>query len=183
MCSDFPNLSFHRYLGDDGIHPELLLNPFSSDPDARIYTMFDSVHIFKNIYFNLINKKELLCPPLTASGMPLQVHFSHLEQVHKLEYGAPAKMAHRLTDRVLHPSSVERVNVQLAVAATHESTIPALKFFGQRKELTAFNSTAEFLQIVRTWFNIANVKSPFTYNKQNAPILKPISVESMEGLA
>lgn len=51
----------------------------------------------------------------SISYICLHVHFSHLEQEYKMVYGAHAKMTYRLSDRVLHPSSVERVNVQLEV--------------------------------------------------------------------
>ena len=125
------NQSFHNSLGDDGKHPEWILNPYSTD-SARIYTMYDTVHLFKNFYYNLLNKKTLACPPMPGTETPLHADSKHLEQVHLMELGGEVKMAHRLTDRVLHPTSVERVNVRLAMAATHESTVAALRFYSQR---------------------------------------------------
>ena len=53
------NQGFHNSLGEDGRHPEFIINPFN--PDARVYTMYDSVHLYKNFFFNLLNKKTLLC--------------------------------------------------------------------------------------------------------------------------
>ena len=116
----------------------MVLNPYSEGTDDRIYTMYDTVHLFKNVYFNLLNKKNLLCPPFPGSESPMNVMFSHLIQLFNMEYGAEAKMAYKLTDKVLHPSNIERVNVQLAISATHETTTAALDYFGQKEEYSAF---------------------------------------------
>jgi hypothetical protein len=175
------NQSFHNALGHDGLHPEYIMNPYSSDVNARVYTMYDTVHLFKNIYFNLLNKKTLLCPSFSYSGTPLRVQFNHLLQLYNMEYGREAKMAYRLTDKVLHPSSVERANVQLAVAATHETTIAALDYYGQKEEYSAFKETAEFLRLVRKWFDIVNVKCSFVHIRMNDTTRKPVTKEWKEG--
>ena len=47
------NQSFHNSLGTEGVYPEFILNPFSPSKNARVYTMYDTVHLFKNIYFNI----------------------------------------------------------------------------------------------------------------------------------
>ena len=39
----------HHWLGQDGDHPEFVLNPYSEGTDDRIYTMYDTVHLFKNV--------------------------------------------------------------------------------------------------------------------------------------
>ena len=44
------NQSFHRALGKDESHPEFITNPLSLQNDDRIYTMYDSVHFFNNMY-------------------------------------------------------------------------------------------------------------------------------------
>ena len=177
------NQSFHRALSEDGSHPEYILNPWGLHSDDRIYTMYDSVHLFKNMYFNLLNKRTLHCPALDEAGTPLDVNISHLEKIHAMEYSSQAKMAYRLTDKVLHPTSIERVNVQLAIAATHETTIAALRFYGQQEQYSAFNQTAEFLHYVRTWFDIVNVKSPWKRVRRNNGMLQPISNTNQESLA
>ena len=176
------NQSLHRALVEDGKHPEYILNPWSARDDNSIYTMYDSVHLFKNIYFNLLNKRTLRCPPVSEDGTPLDVNISHLEKVYSLECYSQAKMAYRLTDKVLHPTSIERVNVQLAIAATHESTIAALRFYGQQEMYKTFNQTAEFLQDVRKWFDIVNVKSPWKHVGRNDKMLQPITAANQEGL-
>lgn len=85
-----------------------------------------------------------------------------------MERVSPTKLAHKLTDKVLHPSNLERVNVKLTAAATHESTSAALRHFARLQPcLSDFNDTAEFLELMRRWFNICNVKSPNMANRLN----------------
>ena len=112
----------------------------------------------------------------------LKAEFKHLEQLHMMELGGEAKMAHRLTDRVLHPTSVERVNVGLAMAATHESTVTALRYFGQRDEHRAFRGTADFLELLRRWFSVVNVMTAYTHIRLREPIRTPPSNEERDGL-
>ena len=138
------NQSFHNSLGTEGVHPEIIVNPFSSSKNARVYKMYDTVHLFKNIYFNLLNKKSLLCPSFQESGLSLHVHHIHLVQLYNIEYGNEAKMAYKLTDRVLHPSIIERRNVQLAISAMHETTIAALEYYGGKMNTKLLKTLLSF---------------------------------------
>ena len=164
------NQSWHNNLGPDGQHPEYIVNPYSAQEDQRIYTMYDSVHAFKNVYYGLMRAKTMTLPPFPGleDPRPLKVSFSHLIRVHNMERGDPAKLAYKLTDRVLHPSVLERVNVGLAAAATDQSTSAALRYFAVNKPGCAeFEDTAIFLELVRRWFNSCNVKSPLMWIRLN----------------
>ena len=173
------NQGFHNSLGEDGRHPEFIINPYK--PDARVYTMYDSVHLYKNFFFNLLNKKALSCQ-LPSTGTVVHAQFKHLQQLYKMEMGQDIKMAYRLTDRVIYPTSVERVNVQLAVAATHESTVAALRFYSQKEEHRDFGHTADFLEMLRKWFSIVNVKTAYTHVRLHDSIRAPPSSEERCGL-
>ncbi|KAF0314767.1 Transposable element P transposase [Amphibalanus amphitrite] len=157
------NQSWHNSLGADGCHPEYILNPYS-EQEERVYTLYDTVHIFKNIYYGLIRSKALTVPsfPDSENSRKLKVSFGHLTRLRNMELGHPGKLAYKLTDKVINPSALERVNVSLAAAATHESTSAALRHFAQHQPGCAeFADTAEFLELVRRWFNACNVKSQF----------------------
>ena len=95
---------------------------------------------------------------------------------------APPPAGRGLTDRVLNPTSIERVNVQLAVAATHESTVAALRFYSQRDEYRDFGQTANLLEMLRKWFSIVNVKTAYTHVRLHDPIRAPPSREERCGL-
>jgi hypothetical protein len=75
--------------------------------------------------------------------------------------GRPVKYAHKLTERVLHPKSIEKTNVDLAGRFFHESTVHALQHFaeneGRGKE---WAETATFCQLVLCFWNTVNVKNP-----------------------
>ena len=73
-------------------------------------------------------------------------------------------MAFKLTDTVLSPSSLEKINVKLADSCFHESTINALAYYSSHG-YAKFKETAEVLQIIRDWFNTVNVKSAFSGQK------------------
>ena len=164
------NRAWHKSLGTDGAHPEYILNPYS-EQEQKIFTMYDTVHVFKNTYYSLMRHKSLSLPPFPDSEdqqRMLEVRFEHLKMIHDSELGQPAKLAFKLTDKVLNPSVLERVNVQLAAAATDESTCAALRFHAEhRPGCEGFSDTATFLELIRRWFNICNVKSPYASHRLN----------------
>ena len=163
------NQAWHKSLGTGGRHPEYVLNPYS-EKEEKIFTMYDTVHIFKNLYYGLMRSRSLSLPPFPGSEdqRVLEVNFDHLKMIHDEEHGQPAKLAYKLTDKVLNPSVLERVNVKLAAAATDESTCAALRFFSEhRPGCERFSDTATFLELIRRWFNICNVKSPHAAQRLN----------------
>ncbi|XP_043208122.1 uncharacterized protein LOC122373815 [Amphibalanus amphitrite] len=71
------NQAWHRSLGTDGHHPEYLINPYSDD--EKIFTLYDTVHVFKNLYYGMMRNKSLRLPPLPGSEdqRDLEVSFDH----------------------------------------------------------------------------------------------------------
>ena len=69
-------------------------------------------------------------------------------------------MAHKLSEKVINPFSIEKTIVRLADACFHESTIKALEYFRDHG-YPHFSPTAEILQVIRNWWNIMNVKSRY----------------------
>ena len=110
----------------------------------------------------------LLPFPGLQDSRPLKVNFGHLIRLHNMERGDPVKLTYKLTDKVLQPSALERVNVGLAAAATQSSALAALRYFAANKPGCAeFEDTAVFLELVRRWFNSCNVKSPLMSIRMN----------------
>ena len=83
--------------------------------------------------------------------------FGHLKELYMLEKGKHQKLAYKLTEKVLHPKSIEKSNVKLADAAFHESTINALNYYASRG-YPHFKESATFINIIRDWFSTINVK-------------------------
>ena len=61
---------------------------------------------------------------------------------------------------MLNPTSIEKSSVALANSCFHESTIFALRYYSSHG-YPYFKETADFLQIIRDWFNVVNCKSKF----------------------
>ena len=120
--------------------------------DGKIFLIFDPIHIIKNIYNNLVNRRVFKVPGMTPIlNSPLTASFADIEKVYNLECQKPLRIAHRLTEIVLKPNSIEKVNVELALTVLHESTVIGLKEYG-------FHETAATDLFLKLW-NILNVST------------------------
>ena len=82
----------------------------------------------------------------------ITARFDEIVTVYNHECQKPLKIAHRLTETVLQPKTIEKVNVKSALSIFHESTLSALKHFG-------FNGTTEFVELFLKFWSIINVSS------------------------
>ena len=87
-------------------------------------------------------------PPLVPDAVT--AHFDDIVAVYNNESQKPLKIAHRLTETVLRPKAIEKVNVKLALSVFHESTVNALIYFG-------YNNTASFVELFLKFWSIINV--------------------------
>lgn len=165
-------------------HEDLQLEQNYQGHDERIYVINDTVHLWKNAFYQLLNNKKMIAPPFPGSESEKDIHINidHLVSIHNKELGMKAKMAHRLTDKVLNPTIIERTKVQLEGAATHESTTTALLYYADSCNMSAYKETAAFLQLVRKWFTICNVKNNYHHCQSNDPNKKPITNNNQESL-
>ncbi len=135
-----------------------------SQPTLPVHLIFDAVHVFKNIYCNFLNRKYFKCPAFEEGEEDIVADINHLHDLYKLELGKPAKKAFRLTDKVLNPQPIERTKVSLADAFFHETTIAALEWYAEFGNKPEWEKTAQFLKLIRKWWNIVNVRT--LYNGQ-----------------
>jgi hypothetical protein len=77
-----------------------------------------------------------------------------------MELGRPVKYAHKLTERVLNPKSIEKTNVDLSCRFFHESTVHALQYYAESEGLKHYAETATFFRLVLRFWNTVNVKNP-----------------------
>ena len=165
------NRKFYISLLGEGEKKIDIPHPYKND-GSRIFLLYDYVHIFKCIYNNLINKRRLFCPKW--NGLTVAPDMAHIEQLYKIELGRPAKYAHKLNDKVLHPHPIEKTNVMLADSLFHESTIEGLVYYSKHGH-PEFENTANYLRIIRTWFNVCNVKNRYNGQRTRDPVRKPIT--------
>lgn len=130
------------------------VNPY--DAETPIHLIFDPTHLFKNLYTNLLNKGEFNCPPF--EGQNVTPCFNHVKELYELELTKPVKISHKLIQKVLTPRPIERTNVMLADRFFHESTIAGLEFYSGRGH-PEWQGTANFLKLVRKWWDIMIVKT------------------------
>ncbi len=79
----------------------------------RIFLIFDPVHNFKNIYNSFEKRGTLLYPDFYGSGQVFEASFDHVRELYNLELGKPAKIAHKLTEKVLKHRESECVSCRL----------------------------------------------------------------------
>ena len=112
--------------------------------------IFNPTRIIKNIYNNLVNRRVFEMPSMTPIlDSPLTASFEDIEKVYNLECQKPLRISHCLTKTVLKPNSIEKVNVKLALAVFHESTVTGLKDIG-------FYETASAIDLFLKLWNILN---------------------------
>ena len=104
------------------------MNPVHTTNAQFINAVFNEVneeHIFKNMYYSPLNRKILKfknfpwhskwSTPVTCTGNDTlhTVKFDHLKKSLNKEFGLPAKMGYKLSDKVVNPSNIERQTVSL----------------------------------------------------------------------
>ena len=98
----------------------------------------------KNVYNNWLNKGIWKGPLFEEKE--IEANFEHIRKLYSLERGKPVKLAHRLSEKCLSPSSIERCNVQLSNSVFHESTAQALYFYALNG-YPEFEKTANFITV------------------------------------
>ena len=75
------NVRFHNEQGSSS-NPLYSVNHYSVDPDSRIYLLYDTVHLFKNFYNNLMNRKTFHAPPFPGTNHDVLANFQHLVELY-----------------------------------------------------------------------------------------------------
>ena len=86
----------------------------SMESGSKNFPFYDNTHIFKNFY-NWSNYDSFKCPSFPQVENMQDVvspSFSHLKELYMLEKGKHQKIAHKLTDQILHPNPIEKTNVK-----------------------------------------------------------------------
>ncbi|KAJ3644415.1 hypothetical protein Zmor_022148 [Zophobas morio] len=130
-------------------------NPLHSN--MPIFLTYDFVHLFKNIYNNWLNRKDNLktftYPDFNNFEHVKQARLEHIRIFYNQEKELMVKKAFKLNRKTLYPNNFERQNVKLSDNVFHDTTIAALK------TIPAYHETADFLQIIRNWWDIVNTKN------------------------
>ena len=165
------NRKFYHTLAQGQLKPWI---PHPTKVNARLYLLFDTVHIFKCIYNNFVEKGRFLLPGFDDSD-EFSANMEEVKALYDEEMGQPARMGHKLSHKVLSPSNIDKSNVQLGNSLFHESTIAGLKYNG-------FQDTAKFLELIRTWWNVVNTKTTSLGVRKMDETRKPIKTVQSDAI-
>ena len=144
------NRKFYKDFLCDGIWKSSITNSFTG---GKIFLIFDPTHVIKNIYNNFLTRKVFKFPAmLPFVPQILTANFSDVQAVYNNECHKPLRIAHKLSETMLNPKTIEKVNVKLALSLMHESTISAWKHYG-------YSETAAVLELFLKFWSILNVSS------------------------
>ena len=158
-------------------------NPYQDG--KKIFLLFDSTHLLKNIYHNFRGKECFVCPPPNfssddaSSKTNLYPNFAHVRELQHVEMGKPIKIAHKLNDKVINPRALEKTNVKLADALFHESTINALEYYA-KNGFPYFEQTAKFLRVIRNWWDTFNVKNKYKGEHKRNEYMQAVTKENIQ---
>ena len=150
------------------------------DPSNKIFLLFDSVHILKCIRNNWINlknyKKTFTFPDLDNFQNLMRASFAELETIYNVEMSMVLKKAPQLTWKALHPHSLERQNVKLALRIFNDTNCAALICYGPVEDnLENWKGTSLFIATIWKWWNIVNVDHPYKGRNTRNPDAEPFS--------
>ena len=157
-----PNRKFYKDFFCEGSWKASIPNPFTG---GEIFLIFDPTHIIKNIYNNCLKRKIFKLPVFPPLVDQLRTaKFSDVVAIYDEECHKCLRIAHKLSETVLNPKTIENVNVRLALSVLHESTISGLKHYG-------YSDTATVLELFLKFWTILKVSSP-TSGKHKLNILQ-----------
>ena len=171
---------------------------FASPPELRVayphpcnhtrplFFILDSVHILKCIRNNWLNQKldgKCLTFPhfqfgdicTSNNGENAFASFLSIKELHRIESESLVTYAYRLSAKALQPSNLERQNVKLVLQIFSNYVSHALRELGEKYEIPHYLDTAAFIEIVTTWWNIVNVKTPHKTIRLNDDFQQPIT--------
>ena len=157
------------------------------DADNKTYVFFDTVHLVKNLRNNLLHAKKFVFPEFKfeVGGTIIKANEGYLSwrDIHKIydkdsTLNGNLRKAPKLTYRALHPGN-NKQNVNLALTIFHETTIAACQSYFPLR-----NDMSQFLKLISTWWNIANINRRYSANPlENAIVNDDGKLQFYEELA
>lgn len=173
------NRAYFKSLGDGELVSRV---PNPCDHEKNIFLLIDPTHNIKNLYNNF-NKRKVFQIKETEHFPALYANFHHIQELYDLESCYGLRMAYKLNNRMLSPTSIQRTSVKLAVALFHETTFSALNFYASSElSKSKWASTATFIKIVHKLWSMINVKTSTIGRRLADDTRSPISSSTDERL-
>ena len=162
-----------------------IVYPHPSENSRPLFFILDSVHILKCIRNNWLNLKTLnkcilypsfnFCNISTENSTGLtNACFEAIKQLHHLECQQTVKFSYKLSTKALNPSNLERQNVKLVLQIFNNFVSQALLHLSDKFNILHYRDTSAFIQLISTWWEVVNVKTPkkgCRLNKYQQPII------------
>ena len=133
-------------------------NPSASDREIHVFA--DAPHLIKLVRNNFLDSGfELENGNFVQSGCVKEIIQRSLSDL---------KPTYRLTEKHIHVTGTQRMNVRKAAQLLSETTSKALDFYGRQGLLLSmyWKSTRDFIKLVDSWFDVFNSRVPFDRKKQ-----------------
>lgn len=155
------------------------------DKSRPLFYVIDSVHLLKCIRNNWLNQKNshtCMYFPVFEESMVDKTNnklqaasLFTLRKIHQIESNEITKYCHTLTAKALSPTNIERQNVQLVVQIFNRSVIEGLKVVGPVYDLLNYESTAQYINVICTWWEIMNVGSLYKGERKKNVYQEPLT--------
>ncbi|XP_049954783.1 uncharacterized protein LOC126470814 [Schistocerca serialis cubense] len=153
--------------------------PSPTDAKRPMFFLYDTVHIFKcmrNNWINLKNHRQTFCyPDFDNSDIVRYASFAAVREVHDSESQKLLKYGYGLSVKALWPSSLERQNVKLVTQIFSDYVESSMAELGPVHNVENWEGTAKFINLMRTWWGIVNVKSPLKGLHHKEEMQKPLT--------
>lgn len=158
--------------------------PHPSDKSRPLFYINDTVHIFKcirNNWLNLKNYRLTFCfPDFYDLTTVRYASFEAIRDVYKIESDKLLKFGYGLSLKALWPSTFERQNVKLVMQIFNDDIENSLLELGPSEHIENYEDTAKFINIIKKWWNVVNVKSPVKGLRLRNSLQQPITNDSLD---
>ena len=103
-----------------------------------------------------------------------------VKHLHRLECHQNLKFNYTLSVKSLHPSNLESKNVKLVLQVFNEYVSQALIQLGAKFNILHYLDTSNFIEIISTWWDVVNVKTPRKGRRLNNKFQQPMHAGSNE---
>ncbi|CAL1272772.1 unnamed protein product [Larinioides sclopetarius] len=147
------------------------------------YDAENKVHVFGFPSDKDLRDKWLRAIPrkdFTITNNSKATSLNSVRKLYDLESSNILKFGYGLTRKALWPTNLERQSVKLALKLLNTNIVHALRELGIKYNLEHYEQTAEFINIICTWWDIVNVKTPNKGKAKNNPMCEPLTSNSSD---
>ncbi|GBM41413.1 hypothetical protein AVEN_172191-1 [Araneus ventricosus] len=174
------NNSINRAAASNFANPPKLQVKYDhpADKSRPLFYVIDSVHILKCVRNNWLNNHKngyyFYYPDFDTLNVST-ASLSSVRKLYDLECSSLLKFGYGLTRKALWPTNLERQNVKLALKLFSTDVVHALNELGEKYNLECYEQTAKFINIISTWWDIVNVKTPDKGKFKRNPMCEPLT--------